>query len=159
MLLLMEKLWELLAAAQEQLQKMSHTVWTQAGKLNSSSGFALIKEMPERVGFLLHRATCQPGFNWRFSGLRHKGCEGLLVLYPCILSVLLRMQMLHANQLETWNIHCREPVPLKVENFNIYSWNKWQLLSTQQKCDEKLEFIKRWPHILESWAARQSPSG
>ena len=40
-----EQLWELLATAQEHVQEMAHAVWTQAGKLNSSSGFASIKEM------------------------------------------------------------------------------------------------------------------
>ena len=40
-----EQLWKLLAAAQEQVQEMAHAVWTQAGKLNRSSGFASIREM------------------------------------------------------------------------------------------------------------------
>ena len=40
-----EQLWELLASAREQVQEIAHTAWTQAGKLNFSSGFASIKEM------------------------------------------------------------------------------------------------------------------
>ena len=58
-----DQLWELLASAQEQVQEMAHTAWTQAGKLNSSSGFGSIKEMIPalcarvRLGNVIHFST------------------------------------------------------------------------------------------------------
>ena len=40
-----EELWDLVSAANDQVQEMALAVWTQSEKLNISSGFASIKEM------------------------------------------------------------------------------------------------------------------
>ena len=74
--------------------------WPTQSGLKQENWIAIVVLLRSKKWFLLLRAICRSGFSWSFLGLRHKGCEGRLMLYPLILyphSVLLRVELLYQH--------------------------------------------------------------